>query len=119
MSHVLPLLHPRFHGLDHYHARSTTGYSLLPLRFLPLDAARYVVTNVVGEHVVLAKDVLRRFIRHELARDEAEYDELKSRHFLIEEGSTVALDLLATKYRTKQSFLSQFTSLFMFVTTLR
>ncbi len=95
------------------------GYSLLPLRFIPMDDDRYVATNFAGEHLVLPKTALRELVGHRLDPREPIYDELKSRHFLLEGDSTVAIDLLAAKYRTKQSFLENFTSLFMFVTTLR
>lgn len=47
------------------------------------------------------------------------YDDLKSRHFVLDGDSSVALDLLAVKYRTKQSLLANLTSLFMFVVSLR
>jgi His-Xaa-Ser system radical SAM maturase HxsB len=119
MPNALPLLTDRFRSLDYYKSQPTGPYSLLPFRFIRLDASRYVLTNFVGEHVVLPVETLRAFARHELRRDSETYDTLKSRHFLLDEESTVALDLLATKYRTKQAFLSGFTSLFMFVTTLR
>ena len=112
-------LNASFKGLEHYEARRGAQYSLLPFRFLPLDAERYVVTNFVGEHLVLRKNDLHSLVRHELLMSSPLYEELKSRHFVIDGDSAVAIDLLAMKYRTKQSFLSQFTSLFMFVATLR
>lgn len=99
--------------------QATAGYALLPFRFLRLDDVRYMATNLAGEHVVLTREDIHRFIRHELPCASAVYRTLKSRHFLLEEGSTVAIDLLAAKYRTKLAHLRQFTSLFMFVTTLR
>ncbi len=116
---TLPLLNDRFLGAAAFRARVGTGYSLLPLRLIALDALRYVLTNFAGEHVVLPKAIARQFIRHELDSNSAVYDELKSKHFLLDDDSTVALDLLAVKYRTKQSLLANFTSLFMFVVTLR
>jgi uncharacterized protein len=119
MPQHLPVLSSRFEPPDQYHQHTANGYSLLPLRFLPLDDNRYVVTNFAGEHLVLPKDLLQRLVRHELSSTESVYEDLQAQHFLIDEGSTVALDLLATKYRTKQAVLSDFTSLFLFVTTLR
>ncbi|MDB5334944.1 MAG: hypothetical protein JWN70_563, partial [Planctomycetaceae bacterium] len=71
------------------------------------------------EHYVLRRPVLQQLIRHELATESPVYDELKSRHFLLDADSRVALDLLAVKYRTKQQLLSHFTALFMFVVSLR
>ena len=40
-------------------------------------------------------------------------------HFLSDETSSPLLDILATKYRTKESFLRGFTKLHLFVVTLR
>jgi uncharacterized protein len=116
---VQPALKSFFSPLEHYAARSGSKYSLLPLRFLELDGNRFILTNLVGEHLVLSKDVVRALVRHQLPMDGEAYAALKARHFLMDADSSVALDLLAMKYRTKQTFLSQFTSLFMFVTTLR
>lgn len=94
-------------------------YSLLPFRFLALDDKRFVATNFAGEYVVLPKDAIRSLIQHKLPVDSPFYRDLKAKHFLLDTGSTVAIDILAAKYRTKHSHLSQFTSLFMLVTTLR
>lgn len=118
MPHALPVLNDRFRSAESYRS-NITRYALLPFRFLSLDSDRYVLTNFVGEYAVLPKETARRFIRHELDTASAAYEELKSKHFLIDDDSTVALDLLAVKYRTKQSLLANFTSLFMFVVTLR
>lgn len=118
MSHELPILNQRFRGASSFRAPAGR-YGLLPLRFIALDATRYVLTNFAGEYIVLPKATAQRFLRHELDSSAVEYEELKSKHFLLDEDSTVALDLLAVKYRTKQSHLANFTSLFMFVVTLR
>lgn len=115
----MPSLSASFRPLPAFEARRGAAYSLLPLRFLALDADRYIVTNFVGEHLVLPRPVVHQLIRHELPMDSEVYNALKSRHFLLDGDSAIALELLAMKYRTKQSFLAQFTSLFMFVTTLR
>lgn len=115
----LPVLNDRFTPLDAFQERAGDRYQLLPFRFIELDADRHVLTSFAGEHLVLPKDVVRRFVRHELEMHSAVYDELKSRHFLMDGESSVALDLLSVKYRTKQSQLAQFTGLFMFVVTLR
>lgn len=119
MQQTLPVLNQRFRDASSFQARAGQQYALLPLRFLSLDESRYVLTNFAGEFVVLPKDVARQFIRHQLDQDSDVYDELKSKHFLIDGDSSVALDLLAVKYRTKQSLLANFTSLFMFVVSLR
>ncbi|TAL23227.1 MAG: His-Xaa-Ser system radical SAM maturase HxsB, partial [Nitrospirae bacterium] len=47
------------------------------------------------------------------------YPILKAKHFITEKLTDSALDLLSTKYRTKKSFLFDFTTLHMFVVTVR
>src|SRR5437868_8513778 len=47
------------------------------------------------------------------------YDDLKGDHFLADSDSTLYNELLATKYRTRQAHLPDFTALHLFVVTLR
>jgi His-Xaa-Ser system radical SAM maturase HxsB len=54
-----------------------------------------------------------------LAANELTYAELKARHFLIDDDTNVAIDLLALKTRTKLAPLASFTGLHIFVATLR
>jgi len=116
---LLPILNDRFTPEMQYRFRRSTAYSLLPFRFIRLDPDRYVLTNFVGEYIVLPEPRLQELIRHQLPQNVPEYDDLKSKHFLLDGDSTVALDLLSVKYRTKQAFLSNFTGLFLFVVSLR
>jgi len=95
------------------------GYQLLPFRFLRLDGPRYVATNLVGEHLVLPRDVLVDLIEGRLASSHPRYADLQSRHFFMTHQSDVAMELLATQWRTKLEPLSDFTSLHLFVVTLR
>lgn len=119
MPPALPVLNDRFRDRASYRARIGHRYTLLPMRLIALDRDRHVLTNFVGEYVVLPKAIVRQFVHHELEMTSEIYDELKSRHFVLDGDSTVALDLLAVKYRTKQSLLAELTSLFMYVVTLR
>ena len=52
----LPQLGKAFGAPEHFQARAGTTYSLLPLRFLWLDGERYIVTNLVGEYIVLQRE---------------------------------------------------------------
>jgi uncharacterized protein len=115
----LPLLNDRFRASESFRDRIGRRYALLPMRLISLDADRYVLTNFAGEYVALPKQTVRQLVHHELDMTSQVYDDLKSRHFVLDGDSSVALDLLAVKYRTKQSLLANFTSLFMFVVTLR
>ena len=114
-----PALHRRFETLESYLDRAGSGYALLPFRFIRLDGSRYVLTSFVGEYVLLDRGDLQRLVDHDLDLHSDTYNELKSKHFLLDSDSEVAIDLLAAKYRTKQGLLSHLTGLFLFVVTLR
>jgi uncharacterized protein len=109
----------KFHPLSEYRQGIKSGYKLLPLRFSPLDQSRYVLTNFVGEHHVLQRDEVYKLIQHKLSHEEPAYNDLKSKHFLVDSDSNVAIDLLALKTYTKYERISNFTSLHLFVVTLR
>jgi His-Xaa-Ser system radical SAM maturase HxsB len=94
-------------------------YQLLPFRFVRLDSVRYVLSSFVGEYCVVGREVLEKLVSKTLQPDGNAYSMLKSRHFFYESGETSALQLLATKYRTKQAPLAEFTSLHMIVPTIR
>jgi His-Xaa-Ser system radical SAM maturase HxsB len=94
-------------------------YRLLPFRFTRLDEQRYVVTNEVGEHVVVSRPQLIAFARHKLPVTGVLYRELKAKHFLFDDDSRVALDLLALKARTRAAPIAHLTGLHIFVVTLR
>lgn len=108
-----------FNEIDYFQAPIASGYSLLPLRFIPLDSSRYVLTNFAGEYCVLTNSVTHDVLRGTLAMHTTEYNLLKTKHFLFDDESKVAIDLLAAKYRTKQQYLAEFTRLHIFVLTLR
>lgn len=109
----------KFQTLAAYESGRGETYKLLPLKFTPFDSASYVLTNFVGEYQLIAKDTLHAFLNHELPQSAVEYSDLKAKHFLADDDSEVALDLLALKTRTKFQRLSNFTALHMFVVTLR
>jgi hypothetical protein len=54
-----------------------------------------VVTNDVGEHLVVRRDELAALVSHELPVTAPLYRELAARHFVFDDDSRVALDLLA------------------------
>lgn len=95
------------------------GYELLPFRFQRFDADRYILVSEVGEYTFLPPAVLRDFIGKRLTPTSAAYTDLKRKHLLMDSAREAALELLATKYRSKKSFLRGFTGLHLFVVTLR
>ena len=94
-------------------------YNLLPFNFDQIDNDIYLATNFVGEHILIKKSDLGRFVNKELTSTSNIYKELKSKHFLYENKNDIAIDLLALKKRTKLNFLKEFTGLHIMVTSLR
>ena len=88
-------------------------------RFASLDDNRIILSNDVGEFLVISRQQLEDFIKKRVLTNTKFYYDLKAKHFLFDSDSNVALDLLALKYRTKAQRISQFTALHLFVVTLR
>lgn len=109
-------LHRSFSELSAYQA---SEYRLLPFRFQRFDAERYVLTNLAGEYQLLPRNELDALVNHRLTPNCDLYDSLKAAHFLADTDSQVSLDLLAAQYRTRAARLPNFTSLHLFVVTLR
>jgi uncharacterized protein len=107
------------HFRDRSEFAPPSEYRLLPFRFARFDADRYIATNDVGEYVLLDREELDAFARRQLSTEHPRYRDLKSKHFLFDDDSRVALELLAAKHRTRAVHISNFTALHMFVVTLR
>lgn len=109
----------RFHLKEAFDQAVPGRYQMLPCRFISLDDGRYILTNEVGEYLVVTRSQLEQFVRKAVPLCDDFYHNLQSKHFLIDDDSNVAVDLLALKYRTKAQRISQFTALHLFVVTLR
>ena len=109
----------KFQPLSAYQQPLIDGYQLLPFRFTSLDDHEYVLTNQAGEFIVLERPTLEALVRHQLPATDWLYDDLKSKHFIIDRDSSVAMDLLSLKVRTKLQRLAEFTGLHIFVVSLR
>ncbi len=80
-----------------------------------------LLVNEVGEYLFLSDEDFSLFTNYSLSPNLRIYRDLKGKHFLSDSTSTIPsqINLLATKYRTKKSYLRHFTSLHMVVVTLR
>lgn len=108
-----------FKPLNFYRKQHNTAYKLLPFRFSNFTDDRKMLTNMVGERLFVTTDDLNSFITKKLTTDSTIYKNLKSKHFLYDDDSNVAFDLLALKVKTKFEGLSNFTGLHIFVVSLR
>ena len=109
----------KFATLAEYEKPLADGYKLLPFRFTRLAGDEYVLTNEAGEPHVLDRSSLHAFVHHELDPRSPSYGDLKAKHFLFDSDSSLAIDLLALKVRTKLQRLADFTGLHIFVISLR
>jgi uncharacterized protein len=106
-----------FHNAEFFSRNSS--YSLLPFRFISLDADSYVLTNLAGEYLIAPRAKLTALIQHRLPAADPLYVDLRARHFLSDDHSSIAPELLAMKLRTRYDRLAHFTRLHIFVVTLR
>lgn len=107
-----------FYTIDTYGGHPKKYY-LLPFRFTTLDPQRELLVNEGGEYVFVPTGTVWALVKHELNFSSPLYQTLKARQFLYDDETSPLLDVLATKYRTKKSFLDGFTKLHIFVVTLR
>ncbi|MDP2860247.1 MAG: His-Xaa-Ser system radical SAM maturase HxsB [bacterium] len=94
-------------------------YIILPFNFIRFRHDLVLMVNMVGEHFFLQEADFKNMVGHELNRKSDVYLRLKAKHFVTETISDPAIDLLAIKFRTKNDFLSHFTSLHMLEVTRR
>jgi len=95
------------------------GYTLLPFQYKRWDRDTFLIVNECGDYNFIGYDDFSSFIGHSLSPDKSVFRDLKSKHFLAESDLPTAIELMANKYRTRKSFLRDFTSLHMLVVTLR
>lgn len=110
----------KFKTFDFYTQGQET-YFLLPFRFHHLNDAKEVLVNEVGDFLVVPTGTAELIISKRINKGDHEelYADLIANFFISEQEVPSLLDILATRYRTKKSFLDYFTALHIFVITLR
>jgi len=96
-------------------------YYLLPFRFHRINERHEVLVNEVGDYLFVPVGTAEKIIHKNVSKtDDVDlYGDLIAGFFISEEVIPPLIDVLATRYRTKKSFLDGFTSLHLFVITLR
>ena len=97
----------------------TSDYHLLPFRFHPINETKEVLINEVGDFLVCPRGTATHIANRTLETAGTLYEDLIAGHFISPTPIPELIDILATRYRTKKSFLNQFTALHIFVVTLR
>jgi len=93
-------------------------YYLLPFRFERIKN-RELIVNDVGDYLIVPPNTVCRIVAREINSDEEIYKDLIASNFISEEPLPQLIDILAVRLRTKKSFLDNFTSLHIFVLTIR
>lgn len=78
-----------------------------------------LAVNLAGEYFFLSKNDFDQMVNYSLEKNSDLFTHLKAKHIIAESLSEPAIELLSIKYRTKKDFLSDFTSLHMFIITSR
>jgi len=107
-----------FKQLDQFQP-AVAAYGLLPFRFARFDEGRYLLTNDVGDHLMLANTDLEALVEKRLDPGSQTYLDLRAKNMVTDDRASVHGRILSSRYRTKKSFLDGFTKLHMFVATLR
>jgi His-Xaa-Ser system radical SAM maturase HxsB len=94
-------------------------FGLLPFRFERFREREYLLTNDLGELAVVSADVFASLIDKTIDTDSEAYLDLRSRYFVTDARASVHARVMASKYRTKKSFLDGFAKLHIFVVSLR
>jgi His-Xaa-Ser system radical SAM maturase HxsB len=111
----------KFKDFDFYDQQSGNQYFLLPFRFHRLNEHTEIIVNEVGDFLTIANGTFERIVKRQITKqtDPELFGDLVSHFFISEERIPPLIDVLATRYRTKKAFLDHFTSLHIFVITLR
>ncbi len=107
-----------FYGLEHY-LKPVEGYSLLPFRFRRGSDGQVLLTNDLGEFQHVSGFEFSQFVENKLDTASQLYFDLRAKYFLSDDRASIHSRIMASKYRTKKSFLEGFTKLHIFVVSLR
>lgn len=98
---------------------TNSSYIILPFNFERIKNHSVLIVNMVGEFLTLLENDFKNLLSYKLNQNSELFYRLKAKHFITDSLSDPAIELLPVKYRTKKEFLSEFTTLHMFVVTLR
>ena len=93
-------------------------YCLLPFQFEKIGEQELLV-NELGDFIFAPIGTVERIINRQLNKQEDIYKDLIFNYFISEHPIPELIDNMATRLRTKKAFLDSFTSLHIFVLTLR
>ncbi len=110
-----------FYPYEEYSIKTEKSYHLMPFNFHRINKNWEVLINYAGDFLFVPTGTAQVITLKQLIKNSHPdlYADLIANFFISEEKIHPLIDILATKYRTKKGFLEDFTSLHIFVTTLR
>ena len=99
--------------------KPVSSYKILPFQFKHIFDDVVLLVNECGDFIFLKSDIFDKFIRHILSNQDENFLRLKSHLFVAQDEIESSLQKISARYRTKKSFLRDFTTLHMMVITLR
>jgi uncharacterized protein len=94
-------------------------FGLLPFRFERFRETEYLLTNDLCELAIVEGSVFASLVDKTIDTNSESYLDLRSKYFVTDERASVHARVMASKYRTKKSFLDGFAKLHIFVVSLR
>lgn len=96
------------------------SYKILPFNFQERDND-YLLTGMAGDFIFISKHNFIDLVEHKLDSNSDIYKNLISKQFIADSsnGLLMAVDMTATRLRSKKDFLNYFTALHMMVITVR
>ncbi|SDZ74637.1 His-Xaa-Ser system radical SAM maturase HxsB [Arachidicoccus rhizosphaerae] len=111
----------KFKDFEYYESSKQNEYYLLPFRFYRINEQKEVLVNEIGDFLIVpsgtAEKVITKTINPEI--DKELYADLVANFFISEDRIPPLIDIAAARYRTKKYFLDGFTTLHIFVISLR
>lgn len=110
-----------FYDYQTYDSNTTDSYFLMPFNFHRINENWEALINIAGDFLIVPNGTSNKIVTRKIREDKDSdlYADLISNFFISEEPIHPLIDVLATKYRTKKSFLDKFTALHIFVISLR
>ncbi len=111
----------KFNEREWYNSTTIGTYFLLPFRFFWLNEQREILVNEIGDFLIVDNGTAEKIITRNIhpIHDEELYADLIANFFISEERIPSLLNIISTRYRTKKSFIDNFTALHIFVISLR
>lgn len=94
-------------------------YWLLPFRFHAVNSEREVLVNEIGDYLLVPSGTAGLIVGRKIDTNTDLYRDLVANFFISTRPVPDLLGVMAARYRTRKSFLDSFTSLHIFVVTLR